>query len=818
MNNKNIKNGQAEELRRRAEAIADKTPSGNGILSPAETQKLIHELCVHQLELQMQNEELRHSHASLDTARARYFDIYDLAPVGYCTISEKGLIQEINLTGATMLGQTRLALTRQLFTQSIFKEDQDIYYKYRKQLIEHGDAPPCELRMLKKGGTVFWVQLITTATQDNCGNRVFRIVIVNISEWKRTEAALRESEAFLNETQQIAELGTYVLDIPSGKWTCSEMLYTIMGIKADFDKSVEGWISILHPEWQKVMADYLLKEVIGNKIRFDKEYKIIRQNDRAERWVHGIGTLRFNDKNQPVSLVGTIRDITEHKRSEEKLQQNLNLLRLAGEVAKFGGWSVYLHDKRVVWSDEVAAIHDMPSGSTPTIAEGINFYAPEWREKITKVFTDCAQKGIPFTEEMEIITAKGRRIWVEVIGQAFKDGSGAITEVKGAFHDISERKKAKQEIMAKNEELLKQNADKDKFFSIIAHDLRSPLGTFMGLTQALIKVLPDMPVAQIQDIAVNMKNSAANIYCLLEDLLNWARMQQGLIPFSPCSVQLRLMADSIITQTLESAQRKNIQIVDEIPENLAVSVDINMLKTVIRNLISNALKFTPPNGTISLSAEVIDSPKVKVAIRDSGVGMSREILDNLFRLNARTSRKGTGGELGSGIGLLLCKEFIEKHGGEIWAESEAGQGSVFYFTLPSGAAVIKPAAATAETPIRPLNILIVEDDDQAALLLAGEVGKFGKEILTAKTGAESVAICRDHPELDLVLMDIEMPEMNGYAAAGQIRKFNQQVVIIAQTAYALTDDKAKALAAGCNDYIVKSLPNNELLALLKKYF
>ncbi|MCK9639953.1 MAG: ATP-binding protein [Prolixibacteraceae bacterium] len=240
-----------------------------------------------------------------------------------------------------------------------------------------------------------------------------------------------------------------------------------------------------------------------------------------------------------------------------------------------------------------------------------------------------------------------------------------------------------EEIEAKNNELTELNATKDKFFSIIAHDLRSPFSSFMGLTQIMAEELPRFSMTELQEIAVSLKNSASNLFSLLENLLSWAKLQQGSIPFKPENVQIRSITDPLMAMMVESAKNKGIELVDNIPANLAVFADSNMLQTIIRNLISNALKFTSKGGTIKVSAKSITSDMVEVSVEDKGIGMTKVMIDNLFRLEINTSRLGTEGETSTGLGLILCKEFIEVHGGKLRVESEIGKGSIFCFTLPA---------------------------------------------------------------------------------------------------------------------------------------
>lgn len=233
------------------------------------------------------------------------------------------------------------------------------------------------------------------------------------------------------------------------------------------------------------------------------------------------------------------------------------------------------------------------------------------------------------------------------------------------------------------ENLNSVNATKDKFFSIIAHDLRSPFNSFLGLTEIMVDELPSLTMDEIHAFLVDMKNSASNLFRLLENLLHWARMQQGAIPFKPELLQLRQVVEECITTAMEPAKNKGIEIVTDIPDDLKVFADSNIIQTIIRNLVSNAMKYTHRGGKINLVAKSNLDNSVEVAVKDTGIGMNRKIVENLFRLDVKTSRKGTEGEPSTGLGLLLCKEFIEKHGGKILVESEEGKGSIFYFTVPA---------------------------------------------------------------------------------------------------------------------------------------
>jgi signal transduction histidine kinase len=238
------------------------------------------------------------------------------------------------------------------------------------------------------------------------------------------------------------------------------------------------------------------------------------------------------------------------------------------------------------------------------------------------------------------------------------------------------------ELEMQNEELIRLNAEKDKFFSILAHDLRSPLSSFLGLTKIFSEELSEMKQEEVQELANSLRESAQSVYHLLENLLEWSQMQRGFIEFKPVSVLLNDIIRKSIGSLSDLAKQKNQEVQLQLSGNPLVRVDLSMLESTLRNLLSNALKFSFRGGQITLSTNVLQDKFVKVAITDNGLGMSAGLISRLFKLDGRTGRSGTEGEHSTGLGLLLCKEFVEKNGGEILAVSVEGKGSTFSFTLP----------------------------------------------------------------------------------------------------------------------------------------
>ncbi|RPH32988.1 MAG: response regulator [Bacteroidales bacterium] len=254
---------------------------------------------------------------------------------------------------------------------------------------------------------------------------------------------------------------------------------------------------------------------------------------------------------------------------------------------------------------------------------------------------------------------------------------GAITTVR----DITKRKNDEETLKA-NEILLKGlNADKDRFLSILAHDLKNPFHLLLGFSEILSENLRIWDIDKIETLAVQINNSSQKIYNLLEDILLWARSQSGKIPYKPEKLDFIDICMGVVENAKMNASNKNITIKYFAAEEIAVFADSNMLKTILRNLISNAIKFTNIGGNIHVYAEAKDSI-ITISVTDNGIGIPQKILNNLFDITQTQTTEGTANESGTGLGLFLCKDFVEKHGGKIWVESEVGKGSTFYFTIP----------------------------------------------------------------------------------------------------------------------------------------
>ncbi|MEW6187021.1 MAG: PocR ligand-binding domain-containing protein [Thermodesulfobacteriota bacterium] len=327
-----------------------------------------------------------------------------------------------------------------LFSGQLFFEEPDRLF-FKKQAEAYGFDEEKYLEALDKVPVVSKERVKTVmAFLLNMTRLISETTFQRLEQQELKEAVLKSEErfkTFMEETPVYAYIKDGSLNpVFSNKKVLELSQSAQMGRTADSAKT------LFDPEIAEYLEDADQKIVSGHSNRIELEYKV--KIGGRDKWFNEIKfPLKLTDGTKGVG--GLAFDISERKGAEEELLKSVSLLRVAGRIARFGGWSVNLTGGKVIWSEEVAAIHDLPSGFSPSLTEGIDFYAPEWKDKIASVFSACAQDGTPYDEEMQIITALGRRLWVRTIGEAVRDETGAIIQVRGAFQDITERKKNEEE-------------------------------------------------------------------------------------------------------------------------------------------------------------------------------------------------------------------------------------------------------------------------------------------------------------------------------------------------------------------------------------
>ncbi|MDR3667636.1 MAG: PAS domain S-box protein [Ignavibacteriaceae bacterium] len=394
---------------------------------------------------------------------------------------------------------------------------------------------------------------------------------------------------------------------------------------------------------------------------------------------------------------------------------------------------------------------------------------PDDFQSVKNKLNTVLQSRVQVSEEMEfrIINKRGNIVWVRTKINVVRNNSGKISKIYGLVSDISLRKKAEEELNRSTENLIKLNETKDKFISIISHDLRTPFSSILGFTDLLL-VDDELTEEEKKQYVRFIQESSKSMLALVNSLLDWTRLQTGRIKFEPEKISARMIIINSINSLSGSAFQKNITLRSEVEKNVTIYADNSLMTQVFNNLISNAIKFTKPGGEIVISASPSKRTRFyEFSVRDNGVGIKPENMKELFRIDTKYSSEGTAGEKGTGLGLSLVNEIIEKHGGNIWVESEYGKGSNFKFILPVASA----------------NILLVDDSKTDRLLYSKilknitpdyniEIASNGKEALEKIIAAPPALVITDHT----------MPVMNGYELTREIKKLDikgkPQVIVL----------------------------------------
>jgi len=398
----------------------------------------------------------------------------------------------------------------------------------------------------------------------------------------------------------------------------------------------------------------------------------------------------FYDENEKATyFIAMQQDITERKKAELALKESEErFTQLANSIdsifwLRSGDNTRMLYISPAyekIFGRTVQSLYDNPDSFIEAIHN-------EDRQKVIEEYQKESQ-GHPFNLEYRIVRPDGSFRWIWARSYPVSDANGQICRFAGSAEDITDNKNAETALRKSQENLKRLNAEKDKFFSIIAHDLRNPFSGFLGLTKTLVEDLHNLTINEIQELTRELQISANTLYKLLENLLEWSRMQRQAIDFRPDNHPLEFLIKQNIDIISLTSKNKDISISSDIESNIYVYADIKMIDTVMRNLLSNAVKFTPRGGSIEIGAIQIKRDEnndfVKVSIKDSGIGMDADTIEKLFKIDQKVSRPGTENEPSTGLGLLLCKEYIDKNNGQIWVESKVGQGTIFNFTLPIG--------------------------------------------------------------------------------------------------------------------------------------
>ncbi|MFC2102084.1 PAS domain S-box protein [Bacteroidota bacterium] len=501
---------------------------------------------------------------------------------------------------------------------------------------------------------------------------------LDITERKRMEESLRESEERYRLIVENQGEGIGFVDNDEQFTFANPAAERIFGVAPGklVGRNLKDFLS--PDELTRVLEETKKR---AKAVQSSYELEIITHANQV-RHVVVTATPQITETGEFTGTFGVFRDITASKKVQADLKQSEEQFRTLTETSTDAIVSID-RDGRILFFNN-AAERIFGYSSKEIYLKTIDLLIPERYGRIfMRGIAKYLETGIS-TILGEIFEFRGRRQNGDLFPLEL-----SLSEVKigedinfiGIIRDISDRKKIEEKLKQYTLALQESNNTKDKFFSIIAHDLKSPFNAILGLTNALIHDYPSLEKQQVEGLLRTIRTSSEKAFELLDNLLVWANTQTGKITFTPEPLPVGTLVNDTVALMESTATNKRIRINVAMIADVIVIADQQMIRTVLRNLLSNAIKFTPFGGNIT----VLVKPGEKVctlSVKDSGVGISKADISKLFRIDSKHTTRGTADEKGTGLGLILCKEFVEKYGGKIWVESEEGRGSAFSFTLP----------------------------------------------------------------------------------------------------------------------------------------
>ncbi|MEI7732443.1 MAG: PAS domain S-box protein [Verrucomicrobiota bacterium] len=576
-----------------------------------------------------------------------------------------------------------------------------------------------------------------------------------IDERMQVEKVLLQSEATLKESQRIASMGSYVLDLASGHWSSSEMLDEVLGIAAAYEHSVDGWTALTHPADRARMDDYFKNEVLGQSQPFNKEYRIIRHHDQAERWVHGLGRLEFDAQGRPVKMIGTIQDITERKRVEEANA------RLATAVEQSAETIVITNPEGVILYANPA--FEATSGYTRAEVLGQN---PR--------FLKSGKQGAEFYREMWNTLKRGE-VWQGHFINRHKDGTlyeeeATVSPVRDAVGKTINYVAVKRDV-TREVQLEAQFRQSQKMQAIgqlaagVAHDFNNILTVILGHSSLLLEVKP--PGSSHRKPIEAIATSAERAAQLVRQLLTFSRKQ--FVKASPMQIGSTL---SSISEMLRRVLPENIVLTINNPPGLPlINADAGMMEQMLMNLAVNARDAMPEGGRLTICVELVEiSPTLactnpdarpgrflRLRVADTGCGMTPDVMSHIFEPFFTTKAVGKG----TGLGLATVYGIVKQHEAWVEVQSQPGQGACFQIYIPACAVETKmePVAVVPGTLHRGSETILVAEDETAVREFVVEVLRtHGYRVIAAESGPRALECwANQHGKIHLLLTDMMMP-------------------------------------------------------------
>ncbi|HZK95601.1 MAG TPA: PAS domain S-box protein [Prolixibacteraceae bacterium] len=643
----------------------------------------------------------------------------------------------------------------------------------------------------------------------------------DISEHKKAEDALKASEEKYRTIFENVQDVFYQINLSGIINEISPSIKNFTGLSREEIIGTSVYNLYNNPEDRAFFLDAIMK---NGKIR-DYEIEFKTKTGKIKS-ISVNASIIFDTEGKPSHIDGALRDVTDQKRAEDEIAMLAYSLKSVNECV-----SIMDMDDKIIFVNE-SFLKTYGYDKNELIGKNISIVISQYanQEKVKKNLYAMFQRewqGELFNKRKD-----GSEFPIHLSTTVIKDKNGKSLGLIGVAKDITEYKKAEKELIEAKNKAEESDRLKSAFLANMSHEIRTPMNGILGFAGLLKEpMLSGEEQLEYIDIIEQSGNRMLNI---INDIVSISKVESGQMEVSIKETNINEQIEYIYTFFRPEAEKKGIQLrfKNSLPSKMSIiKTDREKIYAILTNLVKNALKFTQ-TGIIEFGFSPKtkgESSELEFYVKDTGIGINPEHQKFIFERFRQIDDSLKRNYEGAGLGLAISRAYVEMLGGKIWVESEQGIGSTFYFTIPYSLEYLSDnntpntkLADSAKSQVDPevprFKILIVEDDETNLKLITATVKKFCNKILKAKTGIEAVEACHNNPDIDLILMDIKMPEMDGYEATRQIRQFNTEVFIIAQTAFALTGDREKALAAGCNDYISKPYGKSLLMSLMEKHF
>jgi len=661
-------------------------------------------------------------------------------------------------------------------------------------------------------------------------NNLFRLgpaIVNSISKAKLAKEKnaaveeLRKSEMRLQKAQSIAHVGNWELDLSKKTMWGSDEALRIYGLNQETHEILYDIAKIAPLSEYRAMLDDALDRLLKYNEPYDIEFKIKRGNDGEIRWIHSKAELIFESYGEQVKVAGVLQDITDRKSSEEAVKHERRTLRtLIDNIPN----QIYVKDKecRKVIANKADVENIGKTKESEVLGKtDIELFPGHIGERGYADDKKILKTGKPiFDLEEEFINADGIKRWLLTTKIPLHDKDGNITGLVGIGHDITQRKKNEEELISAKEKAEESDNLKTAFLHNISHEIRTPMNAIVGFSALLGE--PDLDSRTQKSYIEIIMQSSDHLLSIISDIVDISNIEANLTKTLEHEISLNKTIKSLCNQFIPRAAEKKIELVCETGLSDLddfILTDSTKLNQILSNLMSNALKFTD-KGHIKLHYKLNDN-FLEFCVSDTGIGISPENHNRIFDCFYQVQSQETRLYEGTGLGLSISKAYVELLGGKIWVSSEPGKGASFFFTIPYKKQIVKTIPVYEDkVPVdfvfpQKKIILVAEDVESNYKLIRYFLSGSNTEILRAFNGKEAVEKCLTISNIDLVLMDIKMPVMDGYTAVKLIREKNTTIPIIAQTAYA--DDKERAIECGCTGFISKPFDKKNLIKVLSEF-